>query len=425
MQFTHENSTSRPGALIRATLLVSAMASIPVVVSAQTDRAFLTLDVGASGTATAMGDGADEEDGYWTPDRLRDVQPLPMNVLEPSQVDRVSRDEAGTQREINAGLNVDPISEPGAGPSRRVAPDRQRFLYEPTHDRHARAHSRDLETVEPPTDETGIEPQIHGTEQAHFSSSRVFPRRASIVYPYRTVGTLRFQVAPGEDSFCSAAVIKPRLILTAGHCVHSGFGGQNGFYSKFLFTPAEGTYGTGSAPFDSWRARVVWVTTEWAFGSGIVPNPADFAIIELVDRRIRRDRTRPRRIWRIGNVTGWLGFQTHSLHINHATMLGYPCNIDRCERMHQVTAESFELVFPDNVVYGSDMRGGSSGGPWVQNFGRNPIGVGLNSGQNRVISVTSWGLRVPGSVGGGELGAQQRRLPPDARCRCARRRNNC
>jgi len=40
-----------------------------------------------------------------------------------------------------------------------------------------------------------------------------------------------------------------------------------------------------------------------------------------------------------------------------------------------------------------DMRGGSSGGPWVQNFGSLADGQtgGLNAALNRVVGVTSYG----------------------------------
>ena len=39
------------------------------------------------------------------------------------------------------------------------------------------------------------------------------------------------------------------------------------------------------------------------------------------------------------------------------------------------------------------MQGGSSGGPWVQNFGAYSVGQpgALNPGINRVVGVTSWG----------------------------------
>jgi hypothetical protein len=47
----------------------------------------------------------------------------------------------------------------------------------------------------------------------------------------------------------------------------------------------------------------------------------------------------------------------------------------------------------ENVEYGSDVRGGSSAGAWVQNFGVLASGQsgGVNSGTNRVIGVTSYG----------------------------------
>ncbi len=40
------------------------------------------------------------------------------------------------------------------------------------------------------------------------------------------------------------------------------------------------------------------------------------------------------------------------------------------------------------------MRGGSNGGPWVQNFGRAAVGQsgGNNSGPNRIVGVTSYGF---------------------------------
>jgi hypothetical protein len=37
--------------------------------------------------------------------------------------------------------------------------------------------------------------------------------------------------------------------------------------------------------------------------------------------------------------------------------------------MHQVDSASFRATDEDTVLYGLDMTGGSSGGPWVENFG--------------------------------------------------------
>lgn len=48
-----------------------------------------------------------------------------------------------------------------------------------------------------------------------------------------------------------------------------------------------------------------------------------------------------------------------------------------------------------NIVRGSSMTGGSSGGPWLLNLGVDAAGNGVNYGtvalRNAVVGVTSWG----------------------------------
>jgi V8-like Glu-specific endopeptidase len=232
---------------------------------------------------------------------------------------------------------------------------------------------------------TGVQPNNFGTAGALFTSSRIIPLAADQAYPYVTVGKLFFtDPRTGENSVCSASVLRPRIVLTAGHCVHRGSGGSNGFYTNFVFIPA---YRDGVAPYGIWTWNSVVTTGEWATSNGNFPNAADFAILEVKDQTIS-GRTR-----RIGEITGFLGYQTQRLAPNHATLLGYPVNLDFGQKMHQVTAQSFAFGGNNTVLYGSDMRGGSSGGPWVQNFGIPAVGQvdGLERGENRIIGVTSFG----------------------------------
>jgi V8-like Glu-specific endopeptidase len=229
--------------------------------------------------------------------------------------------------------------------------------------------------------EDDIVPNNAGTLNAHFSSTRLNPTTANTAYPYRPVGKLFF--SDGISNFvCSASVISYRVVVTAGHCVHRGSGGGAGFYRNFLFVPA---FKNGAAPFGTWNWAFVTVTGTWAAGGGTVPNAADYAMFEFADRA-----TSPTRI---GSVTGFLGWRTLSLNPNHTTMLGYPCNFDSCQQIHQVSAGAFRNTSPNNVEYGSDARGGSSGGPWIQNFGTASVGQsgGNNPGMNRVVGVTSYG----------------------------------
>src|SRR5262249_27597247 len=150
-------------------------------------------------------------------------------------------------------------------------------------------------------------------------------------YPYRPVGILLFRdPATGADGYCSAAAVAPRLVLTAGHCVHRGSGGQNGFYTNFMFIPA---YRNGTAPFGAADWYGVAVTNTWVNGGGVEPNAADYALVSF------RDQVFQGSILRVGDVTGWLGTLTLTLSPNHVHMLGYASNLDQGSRMHQVTAE--------------------------------------------------------------------------------------
>jgi len=293
-------------------------------------------------------------DQYWTPERMKNAKPFPL----PKIYKRAAK---------NIPNDVDPkdiVSGEGAPPTVKVDLD-TKPLFKPVN-----------HPVPPASNDVG-------TSGEQFSSSRIVPITADTAYPYSTVGKLFFTI-PGQGDFvCSASVLRPRVLLTAGHCMHKGSGGAGGFYTNWRFVPS---FRNGAAPFQTWTPRYVGVTGTWASGGGVVPNAADYGMMEMFDRNISGV------VRKLGSVTGFLGFQTLRLRPNHAHLLGYPCNLDSCNMMHQVTAQSSNVVVNNTVEYGSDMSNGSSGGPWVQNFGNLAVGQtgGLNPGLNRVIGVTSF-----------------------------------
>lgn len=306
---------------------------------------------------------------YWTAERFKAAKPLPLPSVRPDAV----RDEA-----LPAAPQVPPASSDAGAPSERAKVAPQQL--------HAPAPSGPRQSSL-----SGVEPQANGTFNTPFTSTRVFPLftggsaslSADRAYPYTTVGKLFFSIN-GSPFVCSASVIQRRVVATAGHCVHSGTAA--GFHSNWVFVPA---FRDGVAPFKQWNWRYVIVTGTWAGGGGGVPNAADYAMIEFADQPL----TTGGPIVKLGNVTGWLGWQTLSLASNHTSKLGYPCNLDSCQKMQNVTSTNYRTTSPNNVEYGSDARGGSSGGPWVQNFATLAAGggTGSNTGQNRVVGVTSYG----------------------------------
>jgi V8-like Glu-specific endopeptidase len=303
---------------------------------------------------------------YWTPERFKAAKPLPMPQAAPGAT---VREEPFSANEAKVDT-----SEPRA-PTLTARPRAQRLF----------APGPELNRTEGEV----TTPGAVGTAGAHYTSTRVFPMytgssapfSADRAYPYITVGILFFSI-DNVPYLCSASVIQHRIVATAGHCVHSGT--SAGFHSNWVFVPA---YRDGTAPLLTWNWRAAIVTGTWASGGGGVPNAADYAMIEFGDQAIGR------RTLALGDVTGWLGWQTRSLSANHTSKLGYPCNLDGCQKMQNVTSSAFRNTSPNNVEYGSNATGGSSGGPWVQNFQQLQAGggTGRNTGSNRVVGVTSYG----------------------------------
>ena len=206
-------------------------------------------------------------------------------------------------------------------------------------------------------------------------------------YPFRAAGKLFFN-EPGGSFVCSASLIAPGLVVTAGHCV-ANYGAAQ-FYSNWVFIPA---YSNGTAPYGKWKAANVAVMTSYFNGTdnctqyGVIC-PDDVAVILLA----------PQNGAVPGTHTGWLGrgwdgygFYNGATEI---TQLGYPCNLDSCVLMQRTDSYGFtDGSESNNTIIGSEQEGGSSGGPWVANLGQPPNGLqATDLLRNVVVGVTSWGF---------------------------------
>jgi V8-like Glu-specific endopeptidase len=318
----------------------------------------------------------DAESDAWTDEDYKNAQPVQL----PEAINETDRSNFSFYNDMSSSNDEESVDSEasveseGQAPSVRIRPNFRDRLFIP--DRLEKTLPKKPD-VEQSVEKSKLEPYNVSPIGAHYTSSRLVPLQSDLSYPYKAVGKLFFKNHLNQPFLCSATVIKPRIILTAAHCVKS----DGRFQKNWQFVPA---YRRGSKPFGVWNATAIRIPVQWV-RSEVLPHPTDYAVIELKDKIIQS------KVTRLGDVTGWLGYKTNALFPNHATLLGYPGNFDSGELIHQVNSESFAKEAMNTAIYGSDMGQGSSGGPWVENFGTPSIGQSRGTGMNRIIGVTSYG----------------------------------
>lgn len=250
------------------------------------------------------------------------------------------------------------------------------------------------EVAAPATGNGPVAPMAYGSGEWPFTTSRVEltgRMTNSKTYPYRATGKLFINYANGDTSWCSASLVGRGVIVTAAHCVADfGVGFLN---ASWFFAP--GFYNGRSAQRP---VQAVYIVAPSSYINGTdscaVPGIVcanDIAVIVLKDQRGRY----------VGTKTGWYGvgydgFGFTSSGETHITQLGYPGGIDYGTQM--LRNDSLGQISPGdsfNTVIGSQMNGGSSGGPWINNFGQagypNGVSTPFDAQSNIVVGVSSWG----------------------------------
>ncbi len=241
--------------------------------------------------------------------------------------------------------------------------------------------------------QSGAIPNEAGTSNHPFTTAHA--NVSSSAYPAAATGRLFFNI--GTDTFvCSASLIKPGVVVTAAHCV-ANFGHKQ-FYSNWQFIPA---YWNGAAPYGVWSAATAIVMTSYYNGTDPCAQPGvicqnDVAVIVLKSKGGKYPGSA---------YTGWYGYGWNGYSyfpwMDHwqaqITQLGYPVALDGGQIMERTDSLGYaNSSLSNNTIIGSLMTGGSSGGPWLVNFGypivlSGGIKLGSMAAWETVVGVTSWG----------------------------------
>lgn len=250
----------------------------------------------------------------------------------------------------------------------------------------------------------GPRTQAYGTLSHPFTTKGAYANKIqgapTNLFPYRTTGKLYMQF--GSSLFvCTASVINKGLLVTAAHCIQNYGDGASGAATRVYFQPARhGSVAPHTLRFGQWEATS-WIVpsvyfngTDTCTTTGVVCEN-DIAIVTMATG------PSPHTGKEIAQVVGRYGVYTNNAGYTNflgematqITQLGYPAAFDSGLKMIRTDSMGYQAA-PKNVIIGSAQTGGSSGGPWLMNFGQDPVtstSTPSFSLRNRVVAVTSWG----------------------------------
>ena len=251
-------------------------------------------------------------------------------------------------------------------------------------------------------------PSEHGTANRPYATTRVdmFGQRLSRKEPNRFTGKLYFK--KGTDTYvCSASSIKKGIVVTAAHCIYDNDADR--FHSEWVFIPAfyaDSKVGL-KAPYGKYKVLKAWVPSAYANPIDNIVNDYDVGVLVMKKRPNPDTGTNMFPGERTGYYGyGWNGWgYTNELNdgsIGLIHQLGYPVSHDNGWQMQANDSQGEKLTVnlgggntASAIMIGSRETGGSSGGPWLLNYGQIGALSGTNAGtfpnNNIVVAVTSWG----------------------------------
>jgi V8-like Glu-specific endopeptidase len=191
-------------------------------------------------------------------------------------------------------------------------------------------------------------------------------------YPYSAIGKIFATDALGDYECSGAAVVSDNesVVWTAGHCVYLS---ESDWFTNMIFVPA---YRDGTTPFGQWIASDAWIPNGWFNSEDARMDVAGVVIAPATTGATLTD------------TVGGLGFAYGAGRVQHWESFGYPADAPFNGMRQHVCSASFAVLDPfyrrrSTIGIGCDMTAGSSGGPWILDFG----------GGNYINGLNSYGLR--------------------------------
>ncbi|MEU9230932.1 trypsin-like serine peptidase [Streptomyces subrutilus] len=184
----------------------------------------------------------------------------------------------------------------------------------------------------------------------------------------KTSGRVFFTMG-GRTASCSGDSVTSAngsTVMTAGHCVKY----QGAWHTNWVFVPA---YNNGSAPYGQWSATKTFATDQWA-ASEDMNMDVGLAVVAPLNGQT------------LSQVVGAQGILFNGGYNKRMYSFGFPAAApyDGTKLVYCSGNSGKDFLLTKDHSLGCNMTGGSSGGPWFQDFNE-------TTGLGTQVSVNSFG----------------------------------